>query len=178
MGQRLRSLDSSLKRRLSRLAAGVALFDGRRRYIISTLLWLCYAIGSVPPHGAIAAALLYPRFFLCAADLYLNVRGLLGRRRDDAADGTVAVDEMDHDFTQLNTVLRPYFVIIAAIFGMVFLGSALLTGAFDSRWLRWGVALAALGISMYLKDVDPKLAVREQQANEADVAHLSQQGAL
>lgn len=166
MAPRLGVLDSYLKRRVSRFAAAAALFDGRRRYIVATLLWMCYVTGSVPPHGTIAAVLLYPRFILCAPDLYLNVRGLFGRRHDDSTDGAVAVDEMDHDFTQLNTVLRPYFVIIAAIFGTVFVGSGLLTGAFDARWLRWAIAMAALGVSMYLKDVDPKLAVREQQAYE------------
>lgn len=167
MAERLRSLDSCLKRRVSRFAAAAALFDGRRRYIVATLLWMCYVTGSVPPHGTIAAVLLYPRFFLCAPDLYLNVRGLFGRRNGDRTDGAVAVDEMDHDFTEFNTALRPYFVILAAIFATIFIGSSLLTGAFDARWFRWAIAMAALGVSMYLKDVDPKLAIREPKAYEA-----------
>jgi hypothetical protein len=167
MAERLRSLDCYLKRRVSRFAAAAALFDGRRRYIVAPLLWMCYVTGSVPPHGTIAAVLLYPRFFLCAPDLYLNVRGLFGRRQDDRTDGAVAVDEMDHDFTEFNTALRPYFVIIAAIFGTVFIGAGLFTGAFDVRWLLWAIAMAALGVSMYLKDLDPKLAVLEPKAYEA-----------
>ena len=55
---------------------------------------------------------------------------------------------MDHDFTEFNTALRPYFVILAAIFGTVFIGSALFTGAFDARWLGWAIAMAALGVSI------------------------------
>lgn len=159
----MRSLDLYLKKRVSRFAGAAAIFDGRRRYVVATLLWLCYVSGSVPPHGIVASALLYPRFLLCAPDLYLNVRGLLGRRHDGATDGPVAVHEMDHDFTQLNAVVRPYLLVIAAIFAAAFVGWCLIAGIVDLRWLRWSIAMLALGFSMYLKEIDRELAVREHE---------------
>jgi hypothetical protein len=117
----------------------------------------------VPPQGVVASALLYPRFLLCSPDLYLNVRGLLGRRHDGPTDGTVAVDEMDDAFTRLNVAVRPYLLVIAAIFAAAFVGSGLLTGIVDLRWLRWSIAMVALSFSMYLKEIDPTLAVREHE---------------
>ena len=156
-------VDTAVKKYVNRFASATDLIDGRRRYIVATLLWLCYLIGSVPPQGAIAHALLYPRMFLSSADLYLNVRGLFGRRDEGPSDGALVVNETDHDFTRLNAALRPYLVMVAVALVIAFITSGLVI-SFDFRWLRWAIALGALSASMYLKDLDPKLAHRRREA--------------
>jgi hypothetical protein len=155
-----RAADRWLRTAFTRLERWAGIGD-RQKYVVCTCLWLCYIIGSVPSSAIVAHIILYPRFLLCSPDIYLNIRGLLGRRTMTGA-GAMAVDGNDQAFASLNAALRLPLAILTACLIVVAITGVIEVRAFDM--VRWSVALLALSASMYLKDTDVRLLDREVRA--------------
>lgn len=160
---RYRSADLWLQTAVTRFERWTGLSD-RQKYLVCSGLWLCYIIGSVPPTGVIAHILLYPRFFLCSPDIYLNVRGLLGRRRTMSADA-VGVDDNDHACASVNAACRLPLVVLTAC--LIVCTAAGVIEVTTQECARWSIALLALASSMYLKDTDVRLLDREAVEHRA-----------